>query len=180
MQNPRSRRGTTAPELCSLCPVTTKQQRRWFLGFLFSRVPWDALAAASRPQHLCSNPPAGCPSCPLAGHTQSLGGTVPLPVHARLQPPPLLGGARRNPRLGQGAKALLAKVHPRWHRQIPGDPRSPQGCDPNSQTQALAASLTGSLPTMVIFSLPWQKEINCILTIHPSIKLIGQAIGTGL
>lgn len=78
-------------------------------------------------------PPAGCPSCPLAGHTQSLGGTVPLPVHARLQPP-VLGGAWRNPRLGQGQRlSLPAQVHPRWHRQIPGDPRSPQGCDPNSQ-----------------------------------------------
>lgn len=136
----------TARQPQSFAPcVTTKQQRRSVLSFLFSTLRWDTPAAASRPQHLCSNPPAGCPCCPLAGHTQSLGGTVPLPVHARLQPPPLLGGARRNPRLGQGAKALLAKVHPRWHRQMPREPRSPQGCDPKVQTQAPAASLPGSL-----------------------------------
>lgn len=145
MQNPCSRHSTTAPELFPLCTVTTKQQRRCFLGFLFSTLPWDTLAATCRPQHLCSNPPAGCPSCPLAGHTQSLGGTVPLPVHARLQPPPLLGGAPRNPRLGRGAKALLAKVHQRWHRQIPRDPRSHRAVTPMLKQRLPAASLPESL-----------------------------------
>lgn len=123
MQNPGSRHSTTAPELCPLCTVTTKHQRGWFLGFLLSTLPWDTLAAAPRPQHLCSNPAAGRRSCPLAGHTQSLGGTVPLPVHARLQPHPLLGGARRSPWLGQGAKALLATVPP---TVAPTDTRGPQ------------------------------------------------------
>lgn len=146
VQNPHSRHSTTAPELCLLCSVTTKQQHTWFLGFLFSTPPWDVLAAASRPQRLGSNPPAGCPSCPLAGHRQSLGGTVPLPVHAQLQPPPrLLGAPRGAPGWPKGQRLSWPKCTRGGTDRYPGSPGAHRAVTPRPKHRLPSASLPGSL-----------------------------------
>lgn len=82
-----------------------------------------------------------CPSCPLAGHTQSLGGTVPLPV----QPPrsillllrwgcpggsPSWARGEGSPRQSTPTGGSQPHSAPLGSRQMPEDPGSPQGGDP--------------------------------------------------
>lgn len=195
-RNPRSGRAVTARDLRPSCRFITKQQRGWFLGFSHTlhrlatpslQLPGLKSFAANPPQAAHGFVPAVpsqvtrshwvalCPclcSHPAPSSSSSLGTLEEPPARAREE------GSPRQIAPTHGSQPRSATVEGDRCPGTPGSRREMTPRHPNTGSRCLPARLP--FPATVTFSLPWQKEINCIFTISPSIKLIGQAIGTAL